>query len=458
MKTTIKKILYAGMLGVMLTALSCEKMLEVETPSNLLTSSQVFENVQTANAALSGLYSGLWDNSPLAGDQSGRILGLYADELSFFALSSNTGLMEFHQNTVLDSNPVVSSYWTNAYQKIYQANAILEGTEQSATITAAEKLRIKGEALFIRSLLLLYLQQVYGDIPYPVTTNYVINREISKTPSDEVLMMLESDVEESAAALQDAYRSSERIFVNRKTAQLVLAKIRLLRKNDAGAEMLLKQVIQSPLYAMQNDITKVFDKSSGHILWQLKPRNTGDATKEAVAYYFAGSAPTTVALSPDLVSSFSAADKRKQSWIASVTVGANTWYRSVKYKNLSSNTTEYSVVFRLEEAYLLLAEAMANQDKRSEALPYLNAIRLRAGLTALVLPASKEAMLLEIISENRKEFFLETGHRFFDLKRMDKLSLLQPVKPNFQPFHRVWPLPQKELLLNPKLAPQNPGY
>ena len=62
---------------------SCEKLIEVELPSNQIASDQVFVDVQTADAALAGLYSGLRDNSPFAGDQSGRLLGLYTDDLDF---------------------------------------------------------------------------------------------------------------------------------------------------------------------------------------------------------------------------------------------------------------------------------------------------------------------------------------------------------------------------------------
>lgn len=437
---------------------SCEKMLDVETPSNLLVSDQVFETSQTANAALAGLYSGLWDNSPIAGDQAGLILSLYTDDLNFYPSSSNTGLMEMGQNQILDSNPLVYSYWTNAYQKVYMANAIIEGVDNSTTISSEDRGRIKAEALFVRSLLFLYLQQIYGDIPYPVTTNYLMNQKISKTPSDEVLLRIESDLEDAVPLLQDTYRHAERIFPNRKTAQFLLAKTLMTQKNYQAAELVLKEILQSPLYTMQPDITKVFQKSGSHIIWQLKPRNTGDATKEIGSYYFNNSAPTGVAISPSLISSFSAGDLRKQHWITPVTVGGNTWYRASKYKAQSNNTAEYSIVIRLEEVYLLLAESLGQQNKTSEAVAFVNIIRQRAAIPLLNVSVTKEVLLEELVKENRREFFTETGNRFFVLKRVGQLDALQSVKVNWKTYHKSWPLPQKELLLNPNLNPQNPGY
>lgn len=187
-------------------------------------------------------------------------------------------------------------------------------------------------------------------------------------------------------------------------AELLLAKVYMLQEQWIEAEILLKGIIQNPLYQFETDITKVFLKSGTHILWQLKPKNSGDATKESGTYYFTNSAPTTMALSMGLVNAFSTGDLRKQNWMAAVTVGSTTWYRADKYKNRSTNTTEYSIIARLEEVYLLLAETLAYQDKVDEALPYLNKTRQRAGLTAFTMPMTKEDALNEIISEDRKEF------------------------------------------------------
>ena len=444
--------------GLSLCLASCERMLEVDMPTNQIGSEQIFENVQTANAALSGLYAGLYDNSPLSGSETGRILGLYTDDLNFYPATSNNGTLEIFQNMLIDSNLLVNTYWTNAYQKVYMANAILEGVEHSASLPPVEKQRIKGEALIIRSVLFYYLQQLYGDIPYPVTTNYLVNQSIGKTPSAEVLMHIESDLKKAVPLLPDTYRNTERIFLNSKAGQLFLAKVLMSQKKWNESEILLKEIRQSSLYQFQNDATKVFEKSGTHILWQLKPKNSGDAVKEVSTYYFSNSAPTSVALSPSLVSIFDATDQRRINWITAVTVGANTWYRVNKYKNISNNLTEYSIVLRLEEVYLLLAEALANQDKTTEALPLVNTIRQRSGISVLTQPITKENLLNEILTENRKEFFAETGHRFIDLKRNDKLSILSVTKPNWKSFHKNWPIPQKEILLNNHLNPQNEGY
>lgn len=220
----------------------------------------------------------------------------------------------------------------------------------------------------------------------------------------------------------------------------------------------MKLVLQSSDYTFQNDISKVFQKTGTHIIWQLKPKNSGDATKEAALYNFSG-IPTTYMLNVDLVTNFSANDLRKQNYMAAVTSQGQTNYRPVKYKNLAAaNTSEDSVIFRLEEVYLLYAEVLIEQNKVAEAIPFINKTRQRAGLSALSTGMNAASAKEELKQEKRKEFFSEHGTRFFDLKRWGQLDQLTSVKTNWKPYHGQWPLPQKELLLNPNLNPQNEGY
>lgn len=443
---------------LLLNLISCEEMLEVDVPENQIDKNNVFQDTQTANSALSALYSSLRDNSLLAGDKIGLFLSNYTDDLTCYATTATNGIYEISQNQLISSNAAVYSLWSNTYQQIYFSNSILEGLEKSSGISNTDKRRMKGEALLIRCILYFYLQQIYGDIPYLTTTDYTANNTSSKLSSDDVLVRLENDLNECYILLADEYSNSERIFVNRKVAELMMAKVYFAEQRPADAEAKLKSIAQSSLYTFETDIAKVFQKSGKHILWQLKPKNSGDATKEASLYYFTGAAPSSYALSTSLMSSFASSDFRKSNWMAVITVGANTWYRADKYKNRSNNTTEYSIVFRLEEVYLLLSESLAKQNKLNEALLYLNATRQRAGLSAVTSGISQSDLITEIASENRREFFTEMGHRFFDLKRNNNLNSLISSKPNWQTNHQLWPIPQKDLELNSNLNPQNPGY
>lgn len=453
----MRKIYTLFCLGLLFPA-ACDELVETDYPANQIGTIQVFEDTQTANAALGGLYAGLRDRSVLSGNNygTGTLLASYTDELDYYSNDQN-GYMDIYHNQLQETNTVIASIWKTAYQHIYYANSIIYGTEHSTVLTDKDKGRIKGEALLVRSLLYFYLQQLFDDIPYTTSLDYEYNRRLSKTEAVALPEQLEVDLAEAIALSTDEYRDSERIYPNRKVAQLLLARIYLLRGEWSLAEQMAGTVLQSPLYQFQPDINAVFHKSGSHILWQLKPPNTGNSTQEASFYYFSNAAPNAYALTQDLVNAFADEDLRKQAWMAEVTFNGNTWYRPYKYKNRSNNTNEYSVVFRLEEVYFIMAEALARQNRFDEALPYLNATRERAGLTAFT-SLSGDDFIRELLAEKRREFFTEYGHRFSDLKRWGRLNSLSAVKPNWESYKSRWPLPQSELLLNPNLKPQNPGY
>ena len=454
----MKKIYIFLCLWILLLA-SCEDWVEVDDPDNQLGTTQVFEDSQTANAALAGLYAGLRDQSVIAGAgyrTLATLLDSYTDNLDCYYYDLN-GVMAIYQNQQQETNTNIESMWNTAYGQIYYANSIIYGATHSTKLSDTDKNQITGEALLIRSFIYFYLQQVFGDIPYTTSLDYEYNRNLTKTDATAVLEQLEADVTEAASLLEDEYRDTERIYLNRKAAQLLLARIYLLREEWELAEQMAGTILQSPLYEFEEDINEVFHKTGKHILWQLKPENNGDATTEAGFYYFDNVAPNAYTLTQDLMAIFTGNDLRKQAWMAEVTFDGESWYRPYKYKNRSDNTSEYSVVFRLEEAYFIMAEVLANQNRVDEALPYLNATRERAGLVAFT-SLSEEDFIDELLAEKRREFFTEFGHRFLDLKRTGRLDELSAVKANWEAYMQVWPLPQDELLLNPNLNPQNTGY
>ena len=455
----MKKIYTVLCLALLLLA-ACENLVEVDYPANQIGTAQVFEDLQTANAALAGLYAGLRDQSLITGGSyygAGALLGSYADDLDCYFYDQN-GVVDISNNQQQKTNSNIETIWNTAYQQVYYANSIIYGAEHSTALAEGDKNRIRGEALLVRSLIYFYLQQLFGDIPYTASLDYEYNRSLSKTDATAVLEQLELDLTEAISLLPDDYRDAERIYPNRKAAQVLLARVCLLRQEWSLAEQAAKSILQSPLYRFQADLGEVFHKSGTHILWQLKPQNSGDAAMEASFYYFTSSTPNSYVLSQNLLNTFAENDLRKTHWMASVTFEGQNWYRPCKYKNLpGDNTDEYSVVFRLEEVYFIMAEALAGQNRLDEALPYLNATRQRAGLTAFT-SLTGEAFNSELMAEKRREFFAESGLRFLDLKRWGRLDQLKATKPNWQDYKQVWPLPQKELLLNANLNPQNPGY
>ena len=439
---------------------SCDSFVEVDPPQSEIVGEVIFEELGTANAALSALYTGAKDRVLLTGGFSGvgYLMGLYADELDYFA-SPGTFPGFFHTNSVLPTGSQVTSVWSNAYNLIYQANAIIEGIDNSNSLIQEDKNQIKGEALFIRACIHFYLVNMYGNVPYIATTDYRVNTVAERISLEDVYIHIISDLNEAKSLLTDEYVVGERIRVNKGTVSALLARTYLYMEDWDNAQMESTAVIDQ--YIWEPDVNKVFLKESTSAIWQLKPTLAGQNTAEAGIFIFDSAPPPNIALTNHVLGTFEPGDARRVNWIGEVTdINTGTiYYHAFKYKErFGTSTLEYSVVFRLAEQYLIRAEARAQLGDISGSQQDLNMIRTRAGLGNT--PAATTNDLLDaILKERQVELFTEQGHRWFDLKRMGKTdAVLSPIKLGWDATDVLLPIPESELLVNPNLLPQNDGY
>lgn len=453
------KSLRSSILAMLLLLISCDNFVDVDLPVSQLTSGAVFEDTTTANAAMAGLLAKLRNSGVLAGNSIGMssFLGLYTDEFDYYQQNS---VNNFYNNSLVAGDSQISDIWNKSYNQIYLANSIIEGLKNSTNITPADKNQLLGEAIFIRALLHFTLTNLYGDIPYIISTDYLQNSKVSKITTDRIYEYCVNDLNEAIGLLPENYVSNERIRPNQGTAKALLARVYLYMPLYPEASNTASAVINSPLYKNENDLDKIFLKGSTTTIWQFMPSLAGKNTDEGELYIFTSGPPPIVALKPDFITAFEQGDKRKTKWTTEVNNGTDTWYYASKYKERSSTATsvEYSVIFRLAEQYLIRAEARLYQGDLIGAKEDLNKIRNTAGLGNTV-AVSPEDIIADILKQRRFELFTEFGQRFFDLKRTGKLDeTLTASKPGWKTTDRLWPLPALELSANPNLKPQNQGY
>lgn len=447
-------------LFALFSIVGCDSFVAVETPNSQLTGVTVFEDRTTANAALIAIYSKLRDTGLLAGNAngSGVCMGLYADELTYYGAANDNTSFIFN-NTMLAATPMAAQLWNESYHQIYCANAVLYGCENSTGLSSADKNQFIGEALFVRALVHFYLVNLYGDVPYITTTDYEVNRLISRMPTDEVYSNIIADLQQAISLLPEGHVAPDRVRPNRSAASALLARVFLYTGNWAAASNEASAVLNNAEYVWETDIDKVFLKDCTATIWQLSPKLEGDNTDEGSVFVFQTGPPPFVGLRGELYNSFATNDLRKSHWIASVTDGTNTWYHANKYKqNTNTGTSvEYSIIFRMAELYLIRAEARARQGELTGAKEDLDKVRNLAGLPNTTATTSTE-LIAAVLEERRFELFTEHGHRFFDLKRTGAVDIVLPVlKLGWNSTDVHWPIPETELLANPNLTP-NPGY
>ena len=454
---------------------SCKKLIDVPPPVGTVNSSQVFSTDDQAESAMSGVYYQMITVSQNFSNYGMTLYGgIGADELVLFN-QSNASNSQFQQNNLISTNNVIAAtFWQDPYKTIYSTNAIISGLTGNSNVHDNVKNELIGEAKFIRAYCNFYLVNLFGDIPLVTSINWRNTNLLPRSPVTAVYGSIISDLQDAQTLLPSDYTADggQRIIPNKFAAEAMLARVYLYLGNWQKAADLASQVINnSNLYTLPADPNQVFLTTSNEAIWQLAQSNTIsslNATPEG--YQFIPRSTTSqplVYLTPQLLNAFEPNDLRRLAWINSTTYAGKIYYYPYKYKTgptQASSTgqyTEYYMVLRLAEQFLIRAEAEANgaDGGLSAAISDLNIIRNRAGLPDYSGSTTDKTEVLDAIyHENQIEFFAEWGHRWLDLKRTNQATaILQPLKPHWTPASELYPIPLGDLKTDPNLT-QNPGY
>lgn len=482
---------------------SCTKLVEIPAPANSMSSANVFTNDESAIAVLTGIYTDMSKptNSGTGGfagiNGISALVGLSSDELTYHdGLLGSNRYIAYYTNNLAAVGPAAVGFdhWASLYAYIFRCNSAIEGLNApvAAVLTPAIRQQLLGEAKFLRAFFYFYLTNMFGDIPLAVSTDYKVNTLLVKKTASQIYQQIIADLQDAKALLADGYLGSnllqstaERVRPTKWAAIALLARTYLYQEDyqhaEAEASALIDNVTQYELLPLNN----VFLKNSKEGIWQLQPTTVYFNTEEGRLFIIPASGPNTsnpVYLSEQLLNEFEPGDQRaiNGNWIDSTiykvtsTVADTVFYPNKYKKNLLDSAiagstsiqkmTEYQMVLRIGEQYLIRAEARAQQNKIPEAKADLDVIRQRAGLETTT--ASDQSSLLDaILHERFVELFSEWGHRWFDLKRMGKIdavmTIVTPLKSSgltsWQSYQQLYPIPQEDIDKAPNLL-QNTGY
>ncbi|TFF37761.1 RagB/SusD family nutrient uptake outer membrane protein [Mucilaginibacter psychrotolerans] len=463
----MNKIYIATLLIALLTvSTGCKKFVEVAPPKTEIIVSEAFKDSGTATSAVLGIYINMLSDFDFINSGITIYSGLSADELR--DLTNNPEQTQFLQNKILPVNTFIQSMWSNTYKNLMLINTCIEGIEKSNTLPQSVKQQLLGECKFDRAFYNFYLVNLWGRVPLVTSSDYKLNAVIAQSDEGVVYDQIYRDLKDAQALLLPEYPTSGKVRPNKWTATALLARTYLYRKDYANAETEASKIIDAGIYGPLPEVGSIFLKDSQEAIWQLMPSDfIVLATQEG--YNFIGDviaygSPPNFAITESLSDSFETGDMRKSAWIASTVVDGTTYQYPYKYKDhgtYSVPPTEYYIMFRLSEQYMIRAESRAQLGKLPAAVSDVNTIRARAGLGSVedVIPSLNKADLLNAIAkENRHEFFAEWGHRWLDLKRTGQAAnVLSANKTSFTPAGVLFPIPQSEITLNKNLI-QNAGY
>jgi tetratricopeptide (TPR) repeat protein len=420
---------------------------------------------------------------------------------------------------------LVTSVYQDDYFGINRANQVLDNVP-AITMDETSKAQLLAEAKFLRGFFYYNLATLYGNVPLLLQASKLY--EYPPTSSqDSVFAQAESDFTDAIAGLPASYGASNLGRATKGAAYVMLGKCYMQQKNYPAAQQALQYLTEGDgknQYSLVSDYRNNFIETSENnsesifefqhaanpndthdddvapgsdnlnygtsippffspspigftdgearrwVVWEfLKEKTTGGARDPRLPATFLYD--STDERGPDFTMAFGTAWSNLDLSSDPSVPHSNT--KEVCFRKELDDATMNAEVFhsgnnyryvRYADVLLLYAEALNAMGQTTQAYPYVDMVRARAGLAPLstAMPGLSQDQFLAQLKHERITELTGEGHRFEDLARWGDLGpQLASRDPGFANFvvgrDELLPIPQFDLDVNPNLK-QNPQY
>ncbi|MGB3777910.1 MAG: RagB/SusD family nutrient uptake outer membrane protein [Tunicatimonas sp.] len=461
----MKSIKYSILLWSAVWATSCDVL--NQEPVSEIASVNFFQTASDAEAAIVGCYDGFQGNGfvsmlyvlqPIvASDETYPSRGGNYTRINTFEVNANQG--------------DINNLWQVVYSGVHRCNDVLANVP-GITDPAIEddRDRILGEAYFLRAYHFWHLTRWWGKIPLPLqVTTSAEGLDLPREERSVVYDQIISDLEEAERLLPD--NTDNRAMASKAAARALMARVFLFRNQEGDYANALEEttaVLDDNFYTLVSgenygDLFEVGKQNTVETIFEISVRPNVELENQGLDGELVPAAGNNFRVLPEqkILDAFAEnpEDLRIPVTLDTVpdttTLFVNKWtvgpVEQVDNRRLQDPNV---VLLRLADVILMHAESLNELGQTGEAIPFLNQIRTRAGLEATT-AVSQEEVRQAIRNERFLELAFE-GIRWFDLVRWD--IAVQEVEELDNPDRILWPVPVREIDLNPNLLPQNPSY
>jgi hypothetical protein len=371
--------------------------------------------------------------------------------------------------TVIDNfseiatSEMITAAYTDSYLGIARCNIVLDRIGP-IDMDAAVKERIKGEALFLRSLFYYNLAIMFGNIPMPLSEAKSVaeGSSLPQVPASEVYKQLIIDLTAAEAALPIKYAAADVGRATKGAAATLLGKILLTAGDKAGAATVLKRIVDGYGYSLLPDYGSLWglaNKNNAESIFEVQFKGGGTGTGNSFTNAFSPLLRQTTGAyknrpTVNMMNAYDPGDDRflksmDSSYVNSSGVLITSSRNDTRFINkfgkenaFNENDASYNfVVLRYADVLLMLAEALGES---AEAYGYINRVRARAKL-APISATTAGTFEEKLLHERRVELAFE-NHRWADLLRFGKAA--EVMKAQGKTARLLYLIPQRELDIN----------
>lgn len=379
-------------------------------------------------------------------DQGPDVTGL-ANELAVVNVFSENALNQF-----------IGDAYRDSYVLITRANIILDKIDGVAMDNALRN-RIKGEALFLRSLAYYHLAIAFDNIPLILSEVTDINAPVTQSSAQAVYTQIAADLAQAEEFLPVRQTGANLGRATKGAAATLLAKVHLTLGQKSAAETVLRRIVGQYGYSLLPSYASLWgvgNKNNAESIFEVQYRAGGFGTGSPFTNYFSPNAFLQNGLgnarnrpTQSMYDAYEAGDARRDISVATsyVNQAGNTVealhilkYRSNPFTNNDSDINW--PVFRYADVLLMLAESIGDG---AEAYSLINQVRARAGL-APISAATPGTFEQKLLRERRVELAFE-NHRWPDLRRFGVAQ--QTMQGMGLSPKMLFPIPQREIDVTP---------
>lgn len=481
-----------NLLYFMLLILSLSSCVDLnEAPKSSQTTNQFYRNEADAIAAVNAVYHRMFTNTAgmlASGVLFNRQLMMYemaTDDYTAGPRTRNAQIVEMSKLNHSASNLAIEYSWEYTYEAINIANIAIDRIAQIAegNISDSIRHRLINEAKFLRGWNYFNLVRWHGEVPLVLHETTTLDNEAIhpfQSSEDEIYQQIIRDFTDAESLPKPGeYIGSDIGRATSGAAKAFLIKVWLTRKEWQKAADKAKELIDLKWYDLFENYADVFNPKTKNGMEHIFSEQFEGADGYTSHRLAQTTAPSEAPFNGDYVDapnhnsglfeSFSENDTRKYVTFAKALTDPATGnvitFSEVHFNKYWDKTTPYNQanssinvpILRYSDVLLMYAEALNELDDRDGAYAFIDKVRARSKIDSLKVVApdlSKEAFRDSLFQERRKEFALEY-QRWFDLARRGSDEYVKAVKAagkdNVAARHIHFPIPQRELDLNPNL-------
>jgi len=463
-----------------------------ENPASNLTTNQFYETSDDAVAAVNAIYHRMFTEWLVLFNRQLMMFEMATDDVTAGPRTRSSQVIDLSRLNHVPANTGLEWSWQYTYDAINRANIAIEKIPliPETEISPDLQNRLIAEARLLRAWNYFNLVRWYGGVPLVLQETTTLTEEslnVTNATEEEIYDQILEDLKASEGLpAPGSYAANDVGRVTSGTHKILLAKVHLTRQDWSLASQALKELVDSGWYSLYDEFYKVFDPAfkngSEHI---FSIQFTGDpAINNGLAWFslpfeFNGEYVDAPYLGGGLYESFEEGDKRKDKTLAkkitNPETGEEVVLQNLTYVKYFDTAIPFNhqrsrvnvPLLRYADVLLMYAEVLNELNgPTGEAQEYLNQVRNRAGIPDIAQldnSLTQDEFREFVFEERRKELALEY-HRWFDLSRRGPeyfvAKLKAAGKENAAPRHVKFPIPQRELQLNPNLnqSPEWDGF